>query len=66
MDGDNEHAEALRLNYLTQHFSQISCRASPYNDAFVICRDLLHDASKKVEEVVDLGYVKPYDDTQCF
>ncbi|GAB2294125.1 hypothetical protein Dimus_028344, partial [Dionaea muscipula] len=53
MDGDTEHAEALRHNYLTQHFSQLSCRASPYNDAFVICKNLLLDASKKVEEVVN-------------
>ncbi|GAB2273997.1 hypothetical protein Dimus_008766 [Dionaea muscipula] len=48
MSGDNEHDEALRLNYLTQHFSQLSCAAAPYNEIFIICKDLLDDGSKKV------------------
>ncbi|GAB2295841.1 hypothetical protein Dimus_029994 [Dionaea muscipula] len=53
MDGDNEHATALRLNYLTQQWSKLSCRASPYYEAFVICRDMFDEASKKVEIVID-------------
>ncbi|GAB2300168.1 hypothetical protein Dimus_034207, partial [Dionaea muscipula] len=51
MDGDNEYAEALRLNYLCQHLSTLVCVAAPYNEAFVICRDMLDDASKKMEVV---------------
>ncbi|GAB2301783.1 hypothetical protein Dimus_035808 [Dionaea muscipula] len=48
MSGDNEHDEALRFNYLTQHFSQLTFAAAPYNETFNICKDLLDDGSKKV------------------
>ncbi|GAB2277601.1 hypothetical protein Dimus_012309 [Dionaea muscipula] len=48
MSGDNEHDEALRVNYLTQHFSQLTFAAAPYNETFIICKELLDDGSKKV------------------
>ncbi|GAB2299027.1 hypothetical protein Dimus_033102 [Dionaea muscipula] len=48
MSGDNEHDEALKVNYLTQHFSQLTFAAAPYNETFIICKDLLDDGSKKV------------------
>ncbi|GAB2294910.1 hypothetical protein Dimus_029101 [Dionaea muscipula] len=48
MSGDNEHDEALRFNYLTQHFSQLTFAAAPYYETFNICKDLLDDGSKKV------------------
>ncbi|GAB2266748.1 hypothetical protein Dimus_001740 [Dionaea muscipula] len=48
MSGDNEHDEALRFNYLTRHFSQLTFAAAPYNETFIICKDLLDDGSKTV------------------
>ncbi|GAB2301263.1 hypothetical protein Dimus_035296 [Dionaea muscipula] len=49
----DEHADALRLNHMTQLLSKLALVSTPYNDTYVIIMNHFNDASKEVEIAID-------------
>ncbi|GAB2292218.1 hypothetical protein Dimus_026467 [Dionaea muscipula] len=53
INDEDEHADALRLNHMTQLLSKLALVSAPYNDTYVIIMNHFNDASKEVEIAID-------------
>ncbi|GAB2292719.1 hypothetical protein Dimus_026956 [Dionaea muscipula] len=51
-DGDNEHAEVLRLNHLCKEMTQLACRSAPHEDAYLLCVEGVKELSQKVDALI--------------
>ncbi|GAB2265376.1 hypothetical protein Dimus_000435 [Dionaea muscipula] len=53
INDEDEHADALRLNHMTQMLSKLALVSAPYNDTYVIIMNHFNDASKEVEIAIE-------------
>ncbi|GAB2275413.1 hypothetical protein Dimus_010173, partial [Dionaea muscipula] len=53
VDGNNEHAESLRLNHMCSEMSKLTCMSAPYNDTYIVCMDMVNEASRQVGTTIN-------------